>query len=648
MKPLPIVKSIALSVIVTCFTINISAQTIGTFGSITPTAQTQSLVIPATHRFQRIIRSGDPLSLGGNMGSLPDFTGYVPISGSSRNGYLSISSETTPAAVAVLGISFNSSNHLWNVNSGGNVSFPVPALQTTSRFCSGTVTPNGTIIVSEESNTAGDINTDGYTDVGWLIEIDPATRTVIESDATHTGVDKLWAIGKTSRENAAIKSDNSVLFTGADDGAATSFLYKFVPTVPGNFSSGLLYVLRTTAALGTGTWKLIPNTTQAQRNGIVAAAQAAPAAFSFNGIEDVEFGPIDGKIYFTAKSEGKIYRFTDNGTFGTATDISGLEVFAGNDAYPTIKNYDVDPGVPVVNEPWGRGNDNLAFDGEGNLWVCQDAIVAADRNHIWVIGPTHTQASPQVRVFATTPTRSEPTGITFTPDYKFMFISFMNPSGSNTTSQLDAAGTGVIFSTHTTVVIGRVESLGSLATLPVRFTAFDASQAGAGVAINWSATDINNHDYFSVERSLNGTDFTEIHRNNDDINGNVQRSFNITDDNLPAAGIVYYRIRQCDINGACHYSDVKKVKLSNRGQITRIYPQPAKDKLNILYYSLNEGPGTITITDINGKTVMQQTRKLDKGTQAIEIKTNQLGSGMYLVTITDKYYQQTSQKFIKE
>ena len=138
----------------------------------------------------------------------------------------------------------------------------------------------------------------------------------------------------------------------------------------------------------------------------------------------------DGKIYFTAKNEGKIYRFTDNGTFGTATDISGLEVFAGNDAYPTIKNYDVDGAGPLGTEPWGRGNDNLAFDGEGNLWVCQDAIVASDRNHIWVIGPTHTQAAPQVRVFATTPTRCEPTGITFTPDYKFMFISFMRPTGT--------------------------------------------------------------------------------------------------------------------------------------------------------------------------------------------------------------------------
>ena len=291
---------------------------------------------------------------------------------------------------------------------------------------------------------------------------------------------------------------------------------------------------------------------------------------------------------------------------------------------------------------------SICEDGDGNLWVCQDAIVASDRNHIWVIGPTHTQASPQVRVFATTPTRCEPTGITFTPDYKFMFVSFMNPTGSNTASQLDAAGTGVVFNTHTTVVIARVESLGSLATLPVTFTAFDARQTDNGVVISWGVADINNHDYFSIERSTNGTDFTAIHRNNDNINGSAQRSFSVTDDNLPAAGVIYYRIKQCDVNGACHYTDIKTVKLSNQVKITRIYPQPAKDKLNVLYHSSDEGLGTITVTDINGKTVMQQTRKLDKGTQSVEIKTDQLGSGIYLITITDKKNQKTSQKFIKE
>jgi uncharacterized protein len=653
MKPSFIVRTITLSVVVLCVAAPVIAQTnIGNFTSVTPTVQTQNLVIPSTHRFQRLVRAGDVIagSGGQTVGSNSDFTGYVPIAGSSRNGYLSISAETTPAACAIMGVSYSNTNHLWTVGTGGNVPFLIPTLQTASRFCSGTVTPNGTIMVSEESMTTGDNNADGYTDVGWIIEINPATRTVINQDGAG-GPDKLWAIGRASRENACIKSDNTVLYTGADDGAGNSFLYKFVPTVPGNFSAGTLYGLRTTAGLGNGTWKIIPNTTQAHRNGTTAYAASSSGGgvcFSFNGIEDVEFGP-DGRIYFAAKNEGKIYRFTDNGTVGTATDISGLEVFAGNSSYPTIRTYDIDGAGGLPLEPWGLGNDNLAFDGDGNLWVCQDAIAGSDRNHIWVIGPTHTQASPQVRVFATTPTRSEPTGITFTPDYKFMFISFMSPNGANSTPQTDAAGTSVIFNTHTTVVIGRLESLGNMATLAANFTAFDAKLSGEHVNINWTAAAINNHDYFTIERSTDGINFQEIGRLEDDLDGITERSFVYTDNNLPnGATVLYYRIRQCDKDGECKYTNIKLVKLKGDSQIMSVYPQPAQDNLTISYRSITDGPGAITVTDMSGKIVLSEGRNLVRGVQSIVINTSLLTSGAYIVTIADRDAQATTERFIKE
>ncbi len=117
----------------------------------------------------------------------------------------------------------------------------------------------------------------------------------------------------------------------------------------------------------------------------------------------------------------------------------------------------------------GIGNDNLAFDGEGNLWVLQDG----DRSHIWVVGPTHTATSPAVRLFAKTPVGCELTGITFSPDYKFMFISFMHPAINNIASQTDAAGISLVFNTSTTAVIALKENLGpSLGVVPVTLTSF--------------------------------------------------------------------------------------------------------------------------------------------------------------------------------
>lgn len=342
-KPKTTMKNLYKAVQVLFFflvTHSLCAQTIGTFNSVAPGAQSQLLVIPPTHTFQRLIKTGDALTAGGTLAGFVDFTGYVPIGGSSRNGYLSISGENTPASVAIMTLNYNYTNHTWIKSNSGNVTFPVAALQTTSRFCSGTVTPNGTIMVSEESLTGGDGNSDGYEDVGWIIEIDPATKAVKESDATHAGVDKLWAIGRQSRENTVIRSDNRTLYTGADD-PANGFVYKFIASTAGNFGSGQLYVLKTTGSFGNGTWEAVANGTQAERNTTVALSNAQ-AAYNFNGVEDMEVGPIDSKVYFTSKGTGRVYRFFDNGT-----TVSGLEVFVAN------TTYDVDPGPAVANEAWG-------------------------------------------------------------------------------------------------------------------------------------------------------------------------------------------------------------------------------------------------------------------------------------------------------
>jgi len=622
----------------------IYGQTIGNFSSVTPGTQQQTLILPSTHTFQRLIKSGDALSLGGVLGTNLDFTGYVPIAGSSINGYLSISSESTPAEVAVLQVSFNPGTELWTTNSGGKVSFSSIDIGDVSRFCSGAVTPNNTIIVSEEDVTAGNVNpgTDSYVDKGWLIEIDPATRTVINQTGDNPVADKLWAIGRATHENAAIRSDNQVLYTGTDD-PTYGFIHKFVPTSPGDFSSGILYVLQTTGSLGTGTWVAIANSTVADRNNCRSLSQAA-GGYNFNGVEDVEIGP-DGKIYFAAKAEGKIYRFMDNGTTGTATDITSLEVFAGNSSYPSLTSYDVDGVGPLGTESWGIGNDNLCFDGEGNLWVLQDG----GRNHIWVISSTHTQASPQVKLFAKTPAGCEPTGITFSPDFNFLFLSFQHPSGSNSTTQIDAASASVIFNTHTTVVIARTENLGTPATLPLNFLSFQAKQEKTNILLTWRVAQVNNHSYFSIERSTDGINFSEIARNTDPINGLSDITLSYTDNNVPRGNRkFFYRIKQCDLDSRCSYSVIRSVSYENKEGVVSMFPQPVTEKLNFVIRSQNEGTAIIAISDITGKIIIKQTQSLVNGTQTIEVNTGNLLRGSYIIMITDHTNKLATAKFIKQ
>ena len=635
---------LVLSFFIICIVKEISfGQTIGTFNSVAPGSQQQTFIFPSTHTFQRLIKSGDPLSLGGNLGNSLDFTGYVPIGGSSTNGYLSISSETTPAEVSILQISFDNGTGLWTINNGGKVSLNTNDIGEVSRFCSGAVTPNNTIIVSEEDVSSGNINpgVDSYTDRGWLIEIDPATRTVINQTGDNPTADKLWAIGRSNHENATIKSDNTVLYTGADD-PGFGYLYKFIPTTPGDLSSGNLYVLQTTGALGNGTWLSIANTTVADRNNCRTLSQAA-GAYNFNGIEDVEIGP-DGKIYFAAKAEGKVYRFTDNGTIGTGADVSSLEVFAGNDSYPTITSYDVDGVGPLGNASWGTGNDNLAFDGDGNLWVLQDG----GNNHIWVIAPGHTQASPQVRLFGKTPNGCEPTGITFSPDYKFMFLSFQHPSGSNTTSQTDAASSSVVFNTHTTIVVARSENLGAPVTLPVTFREFTANLNGNHVSLTLNVSQIINHSYFSIERSDDGVNFDEIGQDRKNINALSAYTLSFDDYNLPSSGTVYYRIKQVDLDNQFRYTSIRSVRVQAKTIIGSIYPQPVKDVLNFSFNSTKEGLANIFIYNINGNLIRRIDKQVRKGDQLMGIRTAGLANGIYTISVSISGKVEYRGKFIKQ
>ena len=425
-----------------------SSNTIGCFTSVRPTAQTQTIVFPDTHDFQEIAKSGVTRYTGTNQ-TLPgnhDFTGYIGRGGSSQRGYLSINHENDPGGVSMLNLRLDQSSMTWAVDSVRKVDH-TPVVKST-RNCSGGLTPWGTIITSEESVNTGDANGDGYQDVGWQVEIDPVTATIVDHDGDGQP-DKLWAMGRMSHENIAVSQDSVTIYEGEDGGS--SAVYKFVANQKMHLESGTLYVLRRNSSTSTaGTWVLVPNTTQADRNNARSLASSLGGT-NWNGVEDIEFGP-DGMMYFTSKGTGTIWRFRDNGS--TVSDI---------EAWVTNRQYAIAHEGGVQNENWGTGIDNLTFDGEGNLWALQDG----GRNHLWVIRPDHTPANPHVELFMTTPAGSEPTGLTFSPDFRYGFISMQHPSGSNSVIKTDAAGNPVRFNSNVTFVFARKEYLGAAAVAPV-------------------------------------------------------------------------------------------------------------------------------------------------------------------------------------
>jgi len=440
------------------------AQHISDFSSLTPQKQDEDFHIPDTYTFQYIIEEGATLTEGGNLPDNCDFAGYVPIHSSSKFGYLSINSESVDGGVTILDIELDEEEGRWKINRSEKVVFTfglMPSLNiNTTANCSGAITPWNTIITCEEYTSKeiknryssivqdswvkvdGDLN--GYDGFGWAIEIDPISKTVIHQDGGRNGQDKLWAMGNFKHENAVVHDNLRTVYQGADDTVGEGFLFKFVADFGKNLSSGKLYVFKEIDS-STGEWIELANSTINEQNSTLAQCDALGAT-SFAGIEDVDISPIDGKIYFAVKGDGKVYRFKDSDAL-TGTTISEFETYVGGISY-NLNNGST--------EPWGMGNDNLVFDDLGNLWVAQDG----SDNHIWVVENGHTQQNPKVKIFARTPFGSEPTGLTFSPDYKYLFMSIQHPDANNsTTTQPDAFGEQKAFNKDAVLVIARNEYL---------------------------------------------------------------------------------------------------------------------------------------------------------------------------------------------
>lgn len=431
-----IMKKFYVILAFSCYLPKVTSQSIGNFVSVTPNVQTQDFIFPSsTHAFQKIIEHGDVITVGGTIMDNFDFTGYVPISGSSTNGYLSINHELTPGGVTVMDLSFNSSNKIWEKSNSNAINFS--SVVSTAKNCSGTVTPWGTIVSSEETTSTTDSNSDGYHDLGWNVEINPNTKTVIR---------KLWALGKFKHENIVVHSNRKTVYQGIDD--ATGYLYKFVATNANDLSEGNLYVYSGSKS-GSGSWIQINNTTPTDRNNTVSLSTTAGGTV-FSGIEDVEIGP-DGWVYFAVKNENRVYRFLDSDPL-IGTTVTQMETFVGG------MNYDITHASGTTSTAWGGGNDNLAFDNQGNLWVLQDG----GDNYIWVVESGHTQTNPKVKLFGIAPAGSEPTGITFTPDFKYLFMSFQHPSSTNNSLLNDASGTNIKFNKDIALVIALKNDLGVL------------------------------------------------------------------------------------------------------------------------------------------------------------------------------------------
>jgi subtilisin-like proprotein convertase family protein len=118
---------------------------------------------------------------------------------------------------------------------------------------------------------------------------------------------------------------------------------------------------------------------------------------------------------------------------------------------------------------------------------------------------------------------------------------------------------------------------GVYTNLPVTLSSFTATAKNKTIITNWhTATELNTN-HFNVQRSTDGTSFTDI--GTVKAVGSGANSYSFID-NKPTDGINYYRLQIVDKDGAVSYSKVVSCELSVVKPIA-VYPNPSRDNVTI-------------------------------------------------------------------
>lgn len=179
-------------------------------------------------------------------------------------------------------------------------------------------------------------------------------------------------------------------------------------------------------------------------------------------------------------------------------------------------------------------------------------------------------------------------------------------------------------------------------TLPIELIFFSAElNNNRTVRLEWETATEKNNDYFTIERSRDGVEWTVLSTVDGAGNSSIPMEYYAVDSS-PFSGTSYYRLKQTDYDGNFEYFNVQSVELdSDQNRKIDIYPNPTMNQVIVEGDSYNLE--VISIYNNLGQ-LMNGYLKISKVSQSkIKIDLSQLEGGVYILETRN-----SSHKIIKE
>ncbi len=176
------------------------------------------------------------------------------------------------------------------------------------------------------------------------------------------------------------------------------------------------------------------------------------------------------------------------------------------------------------------------------------------------------------------------------------------------------------------VLDGFIHKLTNPSPLPIQLLNFEAIQNKNTAQLTWQTATETNNDYFTIEKSKDGFEFTEAGTIDGAGNSSAILHYSFIDHN-PYPGISYYRLKQNDFNGSYTFSATVTINVKGDDRVI-IYPNPAKNVFTVSGFEYNYGD-EFKITNAMGITVYSSRVSSTR----FNVDVSNLKRGIYFVHI---------------
>ena len=168
---------------------------------------------------------------------------------------------------------------------------------------------------------------------------------------------------------------------------------------------------------------------------------------------------------------------------------------------------------------------------------------------------------------------------------------------------------------------------GSGGVLPVKLLSFTGQKDAQTVVLDWITDHELNNDFFEIERSADGLEFSAIGQVKGQGTTDQMTEYKMTDYN-PLSGTSYYRLKQVDFDGKYSLSNIVEINFGSAESLVQISPNPFNDYFEIYWRDYQNA--TFELFTVHGQLVKEYSLE----NISTEIDGSNLASGIYYYRVT--------------